>query len=154
MAIGDLLTGMANLVRIELMASATATSAIPSATSDGLSMEDFRSALGGTIPDIVTLLLKSTAGSGTMTVTAKLWLMLGTAATDWVPAGTGGDTTKGTLNAGAAIGESDTDRLYHTEPIFGLHQAQRAYLQITNIGGTSTAVTAYLLAERATARAA
>jgi hypothetical protein len=133
---------------IELLATTTATNSPPSGASAGLATSSILDYFGS-IPDPMTLLLESTAGSGTMTVTAKLWGYTPLDGGTWVPLGTGGDTTKGIINAGAAIGETTSDRILHAEPFQLTGSFQRYYLEITAIGGTSTAVKAYLLARRA-----
>lgn len=94
-----------------------------------------------------TLFVFSTAGSGTMTVTLRLWGYLA-AAGKWAPLGTGGDTTKGGLNAGAAIGETTADAIQHCEPfIYGGH-FDRLYVEVAAIGGTSTSVDVWMVTPR------
>ncbi|WP_196302699.1 hypothetical protein, partial [Streptococcus pneumoniae] len=66
----------------------------------------------------------------------------------WCPVGTGGDTTKGTINNGAAIGETSTNAIYHREPLFDMHTFERIYLRCTAIGGTATALVANLIVPR------
>ena len=145
--------GGGNVVQVCILASATATNSAPAQTTDGVSVDALRAAFGGTMPDIVKLIVKSTAGSATMTATLRLWELNGTVATDWAPSGTGADATKGVLNGGAALGETGANVINHCEPVYGLHQASRIYVEITAIGGTSTAIEVYLQAERTTARA-
>jgi hypothetical protein len=143
MALGTV-TSLGDLVAIELLASATATNSVPSGTSAGLSVQDdIKPAFGGVVPDLMTLSLVSTAGSATMTVTARMWGFLAAAAV-WVPVGTGPDATKGVINGGVAIGETGADLIRHSETVAYLGHFQRVYLEITAIGGTSTAVTARL----------
>lgn len=134
-------------IAIELLSTTSATNGTPSGASAGLALSTIVSYFGG-VPDPMTLLLESTAGSGTMTVTARLWGYTPLDGGTWVPLGTGGDTTKGTINAGNAIGETTADRLLHAEPFQLTGSFQRYYLEVTAIGGTSTAVKAYLLARR------
>lgn len=123
-----------------LDARATTNSA-PSGSSAGLAIP---SADIWPLPDDVVVLVYSTAGSGTMTATIKLWGYV-TAAAMWVPLGVGADTTKGTLNAGAAIGETSADVLRHSEIVSGLFGFDRVYAEVVAIGGTSTAVTVDVL---------
>jgi len=136
--------GDGNTKGILLLDTATATNSPPSGASAGLAINDIRSAFG-CIPDVMSLLLFSTAGSGTMTVTCKLWGHTPLSSGQWLPIGTGADTTKGTINAGAAIGETSADKLVHSEVIQVMGHFDRIYLEITAIGGTSTAVIAYLV---------
>lgn len=103
--------------------------------------------------DDYTVVIASTAGSATMTVVARLWLYM-EGATDpndpttlvgyWCPAGTGTAADKGKLNEGAAIEETSADTLRHVERLYGMRDAKRAYIQFLSIGGTDTAVQAYL----------
>lgn len=140
-------------MNIKLLSGATATSAVPTAATDGFSLRPDRSdstqKLGaGTFSDAV-LFLKSTAGSGTMTVTVKLWVYNDFAAA-WAPLGTHAtDATRGRINEGNAIGEVDTDSLRHTERVNALEHYDRVYAQVTAIGGTATAVDLWLLARNA-----
>ena len=149
MAIGDTTaypTG--DTIAIELLASATAANSPPSGSSAGLAVSDIV-ALFNYAPDDVTLLLFSTAGSATMTVTARLWGYHPIGAGYWCPLGTGADADKGKINAGAAIGETGADTIRHSEVISLVGIAgTRIYLEITNIGGTSTAVEAHLVVRR------
>lgn len=121
------------MAQVTLFSAATATSAVPS----GL--------VGEPIPltDLATLFLYSTAGSSTMTVTCRLWGYNAKLA-KWFPLGTGTASGKGVINAGAAIAEDIADTILHCETVTSLHRINRVYLQITAIGGTSTAVTAVL----------
>lgn len=123
------------MAQIQLLDAATATSAVPSAATDGVKLPG--------LTDLATLFLHSTAGSGTMTVTCRLWgynAVLG----KWYPLGTGTASGKGVINAGAAIDEDIADTIRHCEVVTSLHRIDRVYLQVTAIGGTSTAVSAYL----------
>jgi len=126
------------MAQITLLTAATATTAVPSAATDGVQMP--------VTADIATLFLHSTAGSGTMTVTVRLWgYNVGVA--KWYPLGIGTAALKGVLNAGAAIAEDASlgaDVLLHCEVLNSLHRIHRVYLQVTAIGGTATAVTAML----------
>lgn len=124
-----------------ILDAATATNSPPSGGSAGLAIP---SANIWPLPDAVVVLVYSTAGSATMTATIKLWGYV-TAAAMWVPLGVGADTTKGTLNAGAAIGETSADVLRHSEIVSGMFNFDRVYAEVVAIGGTSTAVTVDVL---------
>jgi len=119
-----------------LLTAATATNGAPSGATAGVAI---------TQPcDRGLFMLKSTAGSGTMTVTIKLWGYNPTLAT-WAPLGVHATAaTKGILNGGNAIGETGTDLIAHMEEIFGLMRVSRVYAEVFAIGGTSTAVSAWL----------
>jgi hypothetical protein len=124
------------LAQITLLTAATATTSAPSAATDGVALPH--------TTDYATLLMHSTAGSGTMTVTGKLW-GYNTQTGKWYPLGTGTDgTLKGIVNDGAAVTEVSADAIVHAEPVAGLRSFQRVALQVTAIGGTSTAITAVL----------
>lgn len=144
MAIGATTTLTPGLFAVELLASATATNSPPSGTSAGLAMNFLTTALG-LVPNTLSLAIVSTAGSGTMTATFRLWGYLPTPIAQWVPLGPGGDTTKGTINEGNAIGETGSNQILHVEPVDFPAHFTRLYLEITAIGGTATAVTAWLL---------
>jgi len=149
MALGDVTTYPSGETKsIVLLASVTATNSPPSGAAAGLAITDI-SNLYNFMPSEAGLLLYSTAGSGTMTCTARLW-GYHPGPGMWFPLGAGADSTKGVINATAAIGESGTDVLRHCETVslIGI-VGSRLYLEITAIGGTSTAITAELVVRRA-----
>lgn len=122
------------MAQITLLSAATATNSAPSAATDGAAIPH--------LCDYATILLKSTAGSGTMTVTCKLW-GYNTQQAAWYPLGTHATAaSKGLLNEANAIAETSADGIKHAEQVQGLRSFQRLYLEITAIGGTSTAITA------------
>lgn len=143
MAIGDTLELAPDLYSIELLASATAGNSPPSGASAGLSVDAIKATFG-TVPQTMSLHVRSTAGSGTMTVTLRLWGYLG-ATLGWTPIGTGPDATKGYLNNGTALGETSADEIQHVELVDLPGHFVRLYLEIVAIGGTSTAVTGRLV---------
>lgn len=144
MAIGTV-TDLGPCRSIELLASATAANNPPSGATAGLDMNLVFQALAGKRPDRVSLVVKSTAGSGTMTCTLKLWGYSPGAAA-WIPLGTHATAaSKGLLNQGNAIPEGPSaDSITHAEPVYQIFDFARIYLEITVIGGTSTAITAWL----------
>lgn len=146
MAIGDTLELAPDLYSIELLASATATNSPPSGASAGLSVDAIK-AVFGTVPQTMSLHVCSTAGSGTMTVTLRLWGYLG-ATLGWTPIGTGPDATKGYLNDGVALGETSADGIAHVEIVDLPGHFVRLYLEIVAIGGTATAVASRLVSRR------
>jgi hypothetical protein len=93
----------------------------------------------------ISLLVWSTAGSGTMTVTLRLWGYSSVSGT-WHPLGVGADSTKGIINAGSALGETGTNTIAHSEVVYGLKAFERVVCQVTAIGGTVTAISAALVA--------
>lgn len=121
---------------VQLLSAATATNGAPSGATAGFAIRR--------PVDRALFQLKSTAGSGTMTVTIKFWVYC-EAMGEWAPLGTHAtDATRGILNGGNAIGEVIADGLRHAEMVSGLMRVSRVYAEITAIGGTSTAVTAWL----------
>lgn len=135
--------GDGDSAELTVLESVTATNGAPSTSTDGVSTNLIKSFVGHA-PQTIGIKLWSTAGSGTMTVTVKLW---GYANGKWVPVGTGADTTKGEINAVAAIGETSADSIVHSEtmnyPLF----FSRLYAEVAAIGGTATAISlSFLLA--------
>lgn len=124
---------------VQLLTAATATNSPPSGASAGVEVNSLK------FPEDGLLVLKSTAGSGTMTVTCRAWgYDLSLAA--WFPLGTGAAATKGVINGGDAIGETEADTIAHGEILSGSRHLTRVYLEITAIGGTATAISAWLVA--------
>lgn len=72
----------------------------------------------------------SSAGSGVMTVTARIW-------------GYHNDLAKWavikTLNAGVAIAETGTDTINYAELVFGIGMFDRVYAEVTALAGTTPA---------------
>ena len=144
MAAGDV-TQQPRTRTIELITAATATNGIPSLSTHGVSLNDFLK--GCVAPVTGSLFARSTAGSGTMTYTGRLWGYHSKPAV-WMPLGTHATATlKGVINEANAQGEVDADIIRHAEPIQGFGDFERLYLEITAIGGTSTAISAWLCAQ-------
>ncbi len=136
---------------VKLLNAATATNSAPSGATAGFSLRqqlaDSPSGLGGS--DRAILLVKSTAGSATMTVTIKMWGYSPLSAA-WHPMGAHAtDASRGLVNLATAIGEVSADNIAHSEIIQGLHGFTRVYAEITAIGGTSTAISAWLTTSEA-----
>lgn len=89
------------------------------------------------------LVVRSTAGSGDIELTGRLWLFSGAIGV-WVPAGTGTDGGKGQINAGASMGETSSDQLAHTE-VVKIQGFERAYLEVEALAGTDAAISAWLV---------
>lgn len=145
MAIGDVTTIVqGSRAKVEALASETATNSAPSGASAGLETN----ALGvfGKIPTTCIAEVVSTAGSATMTVTIRVW---GYDGANWTPLGNSATgTSQGILNDGNAITESSADKIAFSQPISYLGAYSRVYFEITAIGGTSTAVTVFLIVQR------
>lgn len=124
-----------------LLESRTTTNGAPSGASDGVEIATVTGALVPA-PRYCDVTVYSTAGSGTMTATIKLW-GYSVARSAWVVLGVG---TSGVLNAGAAIAETSSDSISYTEEVAGvLRGYSRLYAEVTAIGGTSTAISVDLL---------
>lgn len=151
MAKGDIST-IGDWTAIELLASVTAANSPPSAETHGLSTDQVKAAFGGKIPDDLSVLILSTAGSGTMTCTASLWAgsgVLGGLTSGWGKPGLGATSSvKGLINAGSTIDEVSADKIWHAEPVGYIAHFSRVYLEITAIAGTLTAVTGFLVGGR------
>lgn len=116
--------------------SATALSG-GGATSSGVPTAG-SSTVGVALPgcvDQATVLVWSTAGSGTMDATLRLW-------------GYNAQTSRwyslGLLNGGSAIAEVDSNQLAHAELVVGLRRFSQVYCEIESLGGTATEVEVYL----------
>jgi hypothetical protein len=132
---------------ITLLTSATATNSAPAGGSAGASTNDLK--VGGNVPDTCSIFVKSTAGTGTMTVTIKLfgYVKASPISGSWFVLGTGAVATRGILNEGAAIDEVVPNGLRHVEPISYVGTFDRLYAEITAIGGTATAVSVFVATE-------
>lgn len=108
-----------------LLASGSTSGAAPTAATDGVAIPYFA--------DQATIMLKSTAGSGTMTATVRIW-GYSVLNSEWY--------ALGVLNAGTAIPEVTTaDTLSYTEQIVGLRAFIRLAAEIIgSLGGSSTAI--------------
>lgn len=130
---------------VKLLTAATGTNSPPTVVTDGVPKKGRTpgttdSGLGES--DSAVILVRSTAGSGTMTVTLRLWGWSDLTGV-WHPIGTSTtDASRGLLNQATAIGEGPgpADTLRHAELVQGLSAFQRLYCEVTAIGGTSTAV--------------
>ncbi|MBK7823429.1 MAG: hypothetical protein IPJ61_20800 [Tessaracoccus sp.] len=131
---------------ISLVEAATANNSPPSGATAGIATLTLAEGLGYR-PAVASLAVVSTAGSGTMTVTVRMWGYI-TSLAKWIPIGPGGDTTKGTVNGGSAIGETSANAITHVEEFRNPFHFDRLYAEILAIGGTSTAITVALIAPR------
>jgi hypothetical protein len=139
MALGDVVAISPDSGSIEILATAVAANGAPSGTN-GVSANDVR-AVVGCLPRKMRAVVVSTAGSGVMTATMKLWIRMGAAG--WVVAKA--------LNAGAAIAETGADTIGYSEEVDVLDGADRFYMEIAAIAGTSTSVKGLLIVSRPTA---
>ncbi len=141
MALGDKTNTVAGeSFVIELLASATSANGLPTGTA-GIDCDALRPLSGAPVPDRIRVGVKSTAGSGTMTVTLRVWLRAGGLwfrAKDFAAASTAPQTA-------IAIAETSADAIQYSENVSGLTGADRIYLEIVAIAGSSTAVTGYAI---------
>jgi hypothetical protein len=126
---------------IELLASTDATNGAPSGAA-GININDLR--IGGRVPDKIRIGIKSTAGSGTMTVTLRLWARCGG---DWLVHHSFAASPTAPQTA-VAIAETSADAIAYSEIVSGLGRASRVYLEVVAIAGTATAVTGYAIVGR------
>lgn len=85
-----------------------------------------------------TLHISSSAGSGTMTGTFTLWCYL-TATGVWYPK---------TVNGGAAIAETASDKIRYSQSFDDLGHYDYLFLELAAVGGTDTAFEAWLTTSR------
>lgn len=138
MALGDITQIIQGTsYKVEILASRTTTNGAPSGASAGVEIEK----LGrlGRVPEFLRVGVVSTAGSGTMTVTLRVWFYDGSAwsvAKPLAAASTAPQTA-------VAIAETSADSIAYSEVIDCLGVATRIYMEVVAIAGTSTAVTGY-----------
>jgi hypothetical protein len=136
---------------LSVLSSRDATSSAPSGASAGVEVQGL--AIGnGNIPDHVSCLVLSSAGSGTMSCSVKLFGYVADAAiADWFPLGVGSvDANRGLLNSGDSIGESEADKIRFSEAVNYIGHFDRVYAQVTAIAGSSTAISVFLVSESVT----
>jgi hypothetical protein len=135
-------------MHLKLLAAATATNSPPSGATAGYSLNGDQPGqpfgYGWRKANCGVIVVESTAGSGTMTVTLRLWCYSASSGS-WVPLGSDAtESLRGVLNAKSAIDEDGADTLAHTESVSGLGGFSRIYCEVTAISGTSTAVDVWL----------
>jgi hypothetical protein len=139
MAVGDITVISPDAAAIEVLASATVANGAPAGAA-GIDANTLRSLLG-CLPKTLRAAVQSTAGSGTMTATIRVWIRLG--ALGWVVAKA--------LNGGAAIAETGTDTIGYSETVDVADTADRYYIELVAIAGTATAVKGLLVVSRPSA---
>jgi hypothetical protein len=135
-------------MHLKLLTAATATNSPPSGATAGHSLNGDQAGLGlgwgWRKANVGNVVVKSTAGSGVMTVTLRLWCYSASSAA-WHPLGSDAtESLRGVLNAKSAIDEDGADTITHAEPVTGLKGFSRIYCEVTAISGTSTAVSVWL----------
>jgi hypothetical protein len=152
MAVGDV-TFSSNLTRsVCLMTGQTANTGAPSADTDGVPAHHDETIASSSItgafytgetPDVSTLTINSTAGSGTMTGTFTLWGYR-TETDTWYSI---------QVNGGSAIGETSANAIEYTEEV-SVGRFDRIFLQLASVGGTDTEFEAHLTTAREAPRLA
>ena len=141
MAAGDVAKYPRNRT-LKLLEAVTAANGVPSLSTHGYSLESVL--LGCEASEAASILIRSTAGSGAMDVTVRIWGYHAAPAV-WMPLGTHATaTSKGVINEGNAMGEPTTDVLRHAEPILHYGHFDRLYCEVVSINGSSTAVSVWL----------
>lgn len=111
---------------------AAATSSLPTTTSDGVAMP--------VSADRAVIQVWNTAGSGTITISLRLWgYFYGTSKWLPVPIGLGTTVTIGRLFNSTAIAEVTlgTDVLAYSEEVRCLGACNRLFIEVIAVGGTS-----------------
>jgi hypothetical protein len=124
---------------IALLATRTTANSPPALASDGVEVQAILDVTRSR-QQPASLVVASTAGTGTLTATVKMWGYLGGAVAKWFPLGNGAATVKGTANEGASLEETVADGIRHVQPFNHWYHFDRLYAEIVAIGGTSTSV--------------
>jgi hypothetical protein len=114
---------------LSLLSVATATNGPPSTADDGVRLEKWWAS------DIAQVYVQSTAGTLAMLVGVRLWGYVPTVG-EWF--------AFRSLNDAAAIAETSTDSIRYAERVSGIAPYSRIYAEVTQIGGTGTAVNIFL----------
>jgi hypothetical protein len=136
---------------VRILESATATTAVPVYASDGVDVGAILDSLygGKPFPETAGLAIHTSAGSGTMTATIKLWAgVLGigpSGAGKYLAASTGPGATAGWANGGVALDEHAADDIGRLDYILYPRLARKWAPQVVAIGGTGTAVSVDLI---------
>lgn len=138
---------------IPLWSGVSAANGKPSGATAGMPLakgaDGSKTGYGFTIDadEALLLLWNTDVDSETKEVTGRLWIYFSKighgenamTVNSWFPIGTGADATKGTINAGSAMGETDTDIVRHAEVISNIEYGERVYLEYVSGTGTYSA---------------
>lgn len=83
------------------------------------------------------ILVENVGGTGVVSAVVRLWCYSASTGKAY-PWGIGADAVKGTINGGASMGATDTDKLRHREIIPGPGLADGIQAQIVSSTGTGT----------------
>jgi len=146
MALEDVTSISPDASSVVLLLTANAANGIPTGTA-GIAINALK--LFGQVPSRVRVAVISTAGSGTMTATMRVWGRMG-ATIGWVVAKAlnAADTDPFTARA---IAETGADTIAYSEIVELISAYDRLYFEIVAIAGTSTSVKGEVVVTRATA---
>lgn len=150
MATGLQTTGASRTHVIRILEGRTTTNGAPSSyANDGVDVGAILDSLYGTKawPSSCDVAVYTTAGSGTVSATIKLWCghpSLGSAGV-YLAAGTGSSSVAGVLNGGLAFDEHAADVIGRVDTITNPGSFKKWYAEVTAISGTSTAVNVDLI---------
>lgn len=149
-AVGDVKGGDTNSKRaVCLMTAQAANNSPPANATDGvpnypnrnLYSADTGACFTGLSATDSTLVICSSAGSGTMVGTFTLWgYMVGP--NQWFPIAV--NAAAATPNTPVAISETATDAIRYQQIFHSLGHYDRFYLELSSVGGTATAFEAWL----------
>lgn len=135
-----------------LFTGLTTTNGQPSSPTDGVPVYA-QPVAGGSGASFLSdasqeaILFMACVGSATPSITLRLWGYLASLnGGTWVPVGAtpAGDTTKGQLNNGVAIGPTKTNTILHCEPVLLAGLFDDLYLEVVAISGTGATAEAWL----------
>lgn len=139
MALGDITTIIpGQSIAVEILASATAANGIPTG-SNGVDINALR--VSGQLPQSIRVGVKSTAGSGTMTVTPRVWFRFGSTV-GW-QVGQAMAASSAAPQTAVAVAETGADTIMYSEVVLLPNGADRIFLEIVAIAGTNTAITGF-----------
>lgn len=142
MALGDITTTIeGEAYVVELLASATAVNGIPTGTN-GIDLSALRRQISK-LPDRAIVAVRSTAGSGVMTATLRVW---GKAGGFWFRL-KDLNASSAAPHTAVAVPETSNDAIQYSEDVF-IAGCDRLYLEIVAIAGTATAITGYAIVGR------
>lgn len=138
-------------MELQLLTAADTTNGAPASATAGFETQTQRSFSPRT-HDRGWCVVKSTAGSGAMTVTLRLWGYIPTREDSdllgWVVADVfevvAADGV-GLMNCAGTIDETSTDGINVAQRVDGLRLYSRLYAEVTAIAGTATAVNVFVI---------
>lgn len=139
-----------------LLAGVSATNSAPALATDGVPCNVENPFLANFAdagvnyyrrPAIESVIFVKVTGTGTVSATVRMW-GYHAASAEWYPLGAGADSTKGTINAAASMGEVKTDKVLHCEPLYLGGCFDRLYAEVVAISGTTPAVECWIATPR------